>query len=174
MLMMTTTATRLTTTTASATSSASMRVHAIAIEELERVRRCGVDDFDNELRPFVTSDAGAPLRCCLREATAGERIALIAHRPFVARGPYAEIGPVFIHADACAGYAALRRYPEGFRHRRQILRAYDRTGAIVDAILIEGAEAERAIAAMFANPDVVLLHSRNVLFGCYMFAIEQG
>ena len=162
--------------TSSPSSPSRLKFRALSPEEIDRVRRRGVDDFGNALRPEIAVEAGAPLRCCLREAEAGERVVLIAHRPFAAesQSPYAEVGPVFIHADRCAGAPDSSRYPEAFRHRRQVLRAYDATGKIIDARLTEGDGAERTIAALFADPRASFVHSRNVLFGCYMFAIDRA
>jgi hypothetical protein len=149
------------------------RVEAIPTGVVERVRAAGVDDLGNEVVVRVADEPGAPLRCCLRDAEAGERIALIGYRPFPWDGPYAETGPVFVHADGCPGYAGTGAYPEGFRHRQQIFRAYGHDRTIVDARIVDGAGAEPAIADLLARPEVAFLHSRNVAYGCFMFAIHR-
>jgi hypothetical protein len=149
-------------------------VHAVPGSHLDRIRTRGVDDFAN---PVVASRdrAGAPLRCCLREATAGEAVALIAYQPSTLGGPYAEIGPIFVHAEACAGFADPGCYPEAFRHRQQVLRVYDAHGIQVYDLnrIVEGQDAEAAITDLLARPQVSFLHSRNVLAGCYMFGITR-
>ena len=159
------------------TTTTALRVDALPRADLVRIRGQGVDDFGNPLATTVVDEDGAdgtPLRCCLREARVGERVALIAYRPATVGGPYAEVGPVFIHAEACAGYAAPDRYPDGFRRRRQVLRAYGRDGAIVDAAIAkDGDEAEELCATFLARPDVAYIHSRNVLHGCYMFTVRR-
>jgi len=159
------------------TTTTVLRVDALPHADLARVRRRGVDDFGNPMVATVVDagDAGGtPLRCCLREAQVGERVALIAYQPATIGGPYAEVGPVFIHAEACAGYAAPDRYPDDFRRRRQLLRAYGGDGVIVDAAIAEdGAAAEERCAAFLARPEVAYIHSRNVLHGCYMFTVRR-
>ena len=55
-----------------------------------------------------------------------------------------------------------------------MLRAYDRRGWIRDAIVHDGSEPEREIARLFADPETVQLHSRNVAYGCFMFAVTRG
>jgi hypothetical protein len=81
---------------------------------------------------------------------------------------------VFIHAEACEGYTTPDHYPDGFRHRRQLLRAYTADGRIADATIAEhGNEAEQMCAAFFARPDIAYMHSRNVLYGCYMYTIRR-
>lgn len=150
----------------------SFRVAALPTSDLDRIRARQVDDFGNSL--VVNPDeAGAPLRCCLREAAVGERVTLIAYQPAAVGGPYAEVGPVFIHADPCGGYGDGGAYPAGFRRRRQLFRAYDADGRQVDNQIVDGRYAEAAIADLFARSDVAYLHSRNVLAGCYMFTIAR-
>jgi Protein of unknown function (DUF1203) len=151
-------------------------VEAIPASALRRIRAAGRDDQGNPLRISVAQEAGAPLRCCLREAAIGERLALIAWRPFDRDGPYAEVGPVFVHAEECPGYGSPSAYPEGYRHRRQVFRPYDHDGDMVyDALeIVEGADAEAAIARILARRDVAVIHSRNLLAGCYMFSIRRA
>lgn len=150
-------------------------VTALPAENLARIRARGVDDFGNPIVAFTVTEAGGtPLRCCLREAEPGERVALIAWQPARVGGPYAEIGPVFVHAEACDGYGDTGRYPEGFRHRRQLLRAYDGDGRQVDNVVVDGAYADDAIERLFARPEIAYLHSRNPLAGCFMFEVARG
>jgi hypothetical protein len=153
---------------------AAFRIDAIPAAELDRIRANGVDDFGNPLAPRVVRESGGtPLRCCLRDADAGERVVLIAYRPSEVGGPYAEVGPVFVHPQRCEGYGANGRYPEGFRHRQQLLRAYDARGRQVENVIVDGVRAEFAITDLLDRRDVAFVHSRNVLAGCYMFAITR-
>ena len=152
------------------------RIQALAARDLARIRATGCDDFDHPLRVSVADEEpGTPLRCCLREAHVGERVALISWRPLheAPNSVYAEVGPVFVHADDCPGYREESSYPEGFRHRVQVLRTYSADGDMLDAVMTEGASAEEAIAGLFTNPDAVVVHSRNVTAGCYMFAVYK-
>ena len=134
-----------------------------------------MDAFGNPVRPIVDESGGSPLRCCLRETTPSESIALIAVRPFPWPGPYAEVGPVFIHAATCGGYAEGHRYPQGFARRRQLLRAYDHDHRICDAVqAADGRQAERILSWLLSRPDVDFVHSRNVEWGCYMFTVRRA
>ncbi|HST84443.1 MAG TPA: DUF1203 domain-containing protein [Kineosporiaceae bacterium] len=150
-------------------------VSAIPPSHLRRIRAAEHDDFGNPVEVFVAQEAGeTPLRCCLREAGVGESVALIAHQPSDRGGPYAEVGPVFIHAEPCDGYQSANTYPEGFRRRRQLFRAYDVDGRQVHNQIVESTDdVSSVIAELFERPDVAFIHSRNVLAGCYMFAIHR-
>ena len=150
-------------------------VQAIPATELEHLWTSGVDRFGNSLVVTVNDEVGgALLRCCLTEAQVGERVALAAYKPFPFEGAYAEVGPIYIHADRCHGYPAVDRYPASFRHRDQVFRAYGHTDRIMSAEVVHGRDAEEAITRLLANPEVAFLHSRNVLYGCYMFTIHRG
>jgi hypothetical protein len=150
------------------------RIDAIGSEYLDRIRASGVDDFGNSVVTLVNESAnGTPLRCCLREAEVGEEVVLIAYQPAQLGGPYKEVGPVFIHAKRCDGYEAPGSYPEGFRHRQLLFRAYDITGTQVDNKIANGNDAEVAISDLFAMSHVADVHARNVLAGCFMFKVQR-
>lgn len=155
------------------TAPATFQIDPIPTETLRRIRERGIDDLGNPVMSEVTTEDGFPLRCCLRDSVAGERVAAIGYNPFQWSGPYAETGPVFIHADECPGYHDRHRYPAGFRHRQQIFRAYGPDRRIVDAVIVAGADAEPALAELLARPDVEFVHSRNVAYGCYMFTVRR-
>jgi hypothetical protein len=56
-----------------------------------------------------------------------------------------------------------------------VLRAYDQHGWIHDATTVhDGQDSEAVIAELLAVPDVAQIHSRNVAWGCYMFAITRA
>lgn len=162
------------TTTVESTSALSF--HALPPQELQRIRAAGVDDFGHAVRVSVAdAEPGTPLRCCLREAHVGERVALIAWRPLeeAPESVYAEVGPVFVHADDCPGYPDDVSYPQGFRHRRQVVRSYTAAGDMLDTAITDGRAATTAIARLLAVPAAAVVHSRNVEAGCYMFAVRR-
>jgi hypothetical protein len=142
---------------------------------LDELRAAAVDEAGNRLTAQTDTDGGSPLRCCLRESAPGERVLLIAYTPPGTRGAYAERGPVFIHAEPCGGYLTPDRYPPALRHRQQVVRAYDREGRIADGVLVgDGEQAMTVISELLARPDVMLVHLRNVGYGCYNFAVRRG
>jgi len=97
---------------------------------------------------------------------------LIAYQPSRIGGPYAEVGPVFVHAEPCPGWTG-DGYPPGNVHRCQLLRAYDDVGNQVDKVVAEPGRSDDEIRRLLARPEVAFLHSRNVLAGCFMFAITR-
>ena len=76
---------------------------------------------------------------------------------------------MFVHAEPCGGPTDTG-YPSEWR-RPQVLRAYDERGWIHPATTThDGTDPEAALARVLATPGVVEVHSRNVAYGCYMFA----
>jgi hypothetical protein len=166
--------TEATATTEAKEAGGALVYQAIPAEVLDAIRAAGQDEAGNPLLVQVQQDGGAPLRCCLREAQPGERLLLIAYTPPGTAGAYAERGPVFIHAERCAGYLTPHEYPPGLLGRQQVVRAYDRQGRIADGVLVaDGRQAQRVIADLLARPGVELVHLRNVGYGCYNFAVRE-
>jgi hypothetical protein len=151
----------------------SYRVSAIPACILADVRTRGTDAYGNPFVPRTDEAGGAPLRCCLRESWPGERIGLMAWSPFPWSGPYAEVGPVFVHADACDGYPTSDRWPPAYRGRRQVLRAYGQSQSIVAAVVAEPDEIDAALDELLARDDVDFVHARNVAHGCWMLTVSR-
>lgn len=148
-------------------------IQALPVDVLARVRSSGTDVSGNPIER-IEATGGEPLRCCLRDARAGERLILFGYEPPIGKSPYREIGAVFAHAEPCAGPPANAGYPPGWRGRRQVLRSYDRRGWIRDAVVHDGEDPERDIARLLADPEAVQLHSRNVAYGCFMFVVTRA
>lgn len=156
------------------TAAASYRIAAISPDLIEKVRSTGRDVSGNapvELR----ANGDEPLRCCLRNAVTGEGILLFGYEPVLpAQSVYREIGAVYVHAEPCDGWDGQGSYPTDWYGRAQVLRAYDANGWIHPATCIhDGSDPETAISGILVDPDVVEVHSRNVAYGCFMFAIHR-
>ncbi|MGD3108976.1 DUF1203 domain-containing protein [Streptomyces sp. YGL11-2] len=151
-----------------------LTVEPIPAGYLERVRAEGCDEAGNRVRAQVEDEGGNPLRCCLGESGLGERIMLIAYTPPGTAGPYAERGPVFVHAEPCAGYPARHKYPVGLAHREQVVRGYDHDGNMAAATVVSGGEqAVREMSELLSRPRIRTVHLRNVAAGCFNFAVRR-
>ncbi|MER7939595.1 DUF1203 domain-containing protein [Streptomyces sp. NPDC094458] len=145
------------------------------------------DDAGRPCVPYTATEGGEPLRCCLRGAGPGERIALVSYAPLrrwaagtgARPGAYDEQGPVFIHAGECGGPAADRAgYPFSRAGALRAVRRYNAVGEIVGGRLLEiPADEERgydeALAEAFADPEVALVHVRAVEYGCLHFEVRR-
>ncbi|MEV0785031.1 DUF1203 domain-containing protein [Streptomyces sp. NPDC050423] len=163
----------------------SYEARAIAPAALRELRE--TDDAGRPCVPYTATEAGSPLRCCLRGGEAGERIALVSYAPLrrwaaagrAKPGAYDEQGPVFIHAEPCAGPAPDRTgYPFSRAGALRTVRRYNAEGHIVGGRLLTiPAEEERgydeALTEAFADPEVALVHVRAVEYGCWHFEVRR-
>lgn len=148
-------------------------VHAVPAGALAAARATGRDVSGNTVVHLV-AEGGEPLRCCLRDAREGEELMLLGYAPELPASPYREVGAIFAHREVCEGPSRTDAYPVAWLGRPQVLRAYDRRGWIRAATLHDGSAPDEAIAGLLADPDVVQLHSRNVTYGCFMFAVSRA
>ncbi|MEV6926050.1 DUF1203 domain-containing protein [Dactylosporangium sp. NPDC051485] len=147
-------------------------VHAIDPAHIESVRTAGTDVSGHPVQR-MEAEGGEPLRCCLRNATAGEQLILFGYEPLLPPSPYREMGAVFAHATRCDGPSGSG-YPEAWRGRPQVLRAYDERGWIHPATRThDGTAPEAELADILADPAVVRVDSRNISYGCYMFTVTR-
>jgi hypothetical protein len=151
--------------------NAQLRYEGVPASELDRIRCNRHDDFGNVVVPR-TSGGGEPLRCCLTIAAAGEDIALVSHRPMAVGGPYAEVGPVFMHVSDCPG-PADGGFPFDFRDRRAVLRPYDATGQMLDGVVAEPGTSETELKRLFEDGSVDTVQVRNVIAGCWNFTVRR-
>jgi hypothetical protein len=163
--------------------STGFEVRAIAPGVLAELRVS--DDAGNA--PVLTDADGAPLRCCLRRVRPGERVALVSYAPLrrwaretgAEPGPYDEVGPVFIHPAECDGPDGSG-YPGSFATSARVLRAYNAGGRILGGRLVDPdaggspVPVESALAEMFADPAVALVHGRALEFGCFTFEVRRA
>lgn len=64
--------------------------------------------------------------------------------------------------------------PAAIRSRLISLRAFDESGEMIDADVVEGARLEPLIAQFLADPAVAYLHAHYARRGCYAVRIERG
>jgi hypothetical protein len=157
------------------TNEATFRIHALPAALLDEVRTSGRDVSGSPIVRLRASGDGEPLRCCLRNAHAGEPLILFGYAPPIAVGsPYREVGAVFAHAEPCAGPPPPDAYPPAWRGKPQVLRSYDARGFIHAAVVHDGSEPEAELARLLADPAAVQVHSRNVAYGCFMFVVTRS
>lgn len=138
-----------------------------------RVRATLRDDFGRTVA-VTTAAGGEPMRDQLRRAAPGERLILCSFQAVPLPSPFAEIGPVFVSADAPTLAPFRDSLPPGYFNRTFALRAYDRLDRIIDSTLVEPAEAAGAFAKFLARAEVTFLHARFAGHGCFAARIERS
>ena len=149
------------------------RVVPIATEVANRARAAAAAGASDHALVVADSPDAYPCRHCLRWATAGESLILFPFASVPPGYPYAESGPIFVHADACQRYAETEVFPFAFRKNR-VLRAYDSKHTMIDAAVVNGDEPEAVIENLLENPDTHFIHVRSLLRGCYTMGIARA
>ena len=151
-----------------------LSVHPLDPARLDAVREAGVDEFGNPFTPFDASGDGEPLRCCLRFARECEQIALISWAPFTEVSPWREVGPVYVHAERCAG-PERPGVPGGLSRGPLLLRTYREDGSMDYAhnTLIGADDVEPMLGDLLAHPEVATVHVRTVLPQCFLYAVTR-
>lgn len=147
--------------------------------ELAAAYRAGAPDANGQApEPRVSDGDGVPCRHCLGSVAAGEAYLVLAYRPFPALQPYAELGPVFIHADECAAHAPTEGLPERERRSKsgRILRGYGADDRIVygTGIVVDNGEIEAQAAAILERPDVAYVHMRSATNNCFTLRVDRA
>lgn len=149
-------------------------VHAIEPDELDRVRR-GLDDHGNLVEEFV-SEGDDQLRCCLRLSQAGESLLVMAHAPLTSRRPWAEVGPVFVHALECRPRQHRAGLPEFIGDAPRVLRSYTAEGDLYYRgirVTAAGENVDAVLSRLFDDPEVAQVHVRNLAAQCFILRVTR-
>ena len=124
----------------------------------------------------VVADApfGFPDRIEISDAAPGESLLLLNHLHQPADTPYRSGHAIFVRERAVAPTDMVGAIPPAMRARPLSLRAFDAEDMMVDADLVDGAEAEGLIARLFADPKVAYIQAHYARRGCYAGLIERA
>ena len=151
-----------------------MRYVAIPTDLARHYQAGGTDANGQVPERVVAEGAGNPCRHCLKMVPEGAGMLVLAHRPFPAPQPYAELGPIFLCAERCdAGggeeLSAILASPD------YILRGYGADDRIVygtGGVVATGAIPARA-GELLGDARVAYVHVRSARNNCYQVRIER-
>jgi Protein of unknown function (DUF1203) len=154
----------------------SIRFVALDTTTIEALR-AGAPDANGQPaeRHTATSD-GLPCRHCLETIKTGEPYLILGHRPFPAPQPYAEVGPIFLHAETCPKGGNSDAIPGFLDSPRYMVRGYGADDRIVYGTgqIVATAEIPAAAERLFANLTVRYLHVRSASNNCYHCRIDRA
>ncbi|MDJ0756579.1 MAG: DUF1203 domain-containing protein [Ardenticatenaceae bacterium] len=154
-----------------------LRFVALPTEEVRALQAGGLDANGQKPERHISDGKGVPCRHCLTLVAAGEPYLILNYRPFPDVQPYAESGPIFLHAEPCTRHNESRELPKMFRRYKQLLiRGYNHDDRIIygtGQVVIPG-EAEAALSQMLENPQVAYVHMRSATNNCYQGRVERG
>lgn len=148
---------------------------AMPTADADHLRGGGNDAYGKSPETAVSDGPGHPCRHCLANIDAGEKYLVLAYRPFPTLQPYAETGPIFLHADKCPRYEASEVMPPMLESPDYIVRGYGENDRIVygsGAVTPTVAIATRA-EELLQRDDIAYLHVRSARNNCYQCRIER-
>lgn len=146
--------------------------------EIARAYQSGEPDAYGRTPERRISDGdGVPCRHCLTEVAAGDEFLIVAYRPFPELQPYAETGPIFLHAAHCERHSEAGDTPDMFLEWNQLLiRGYGNDDRIQYGTgqVIRTEETAEIAARLLERPDVAYLHLRSASNNCFQCRIDRG
>jgi hypothetical protein len=124
----------------------------------------------------VTSDSvpGFPDRIELRDAAPGETLLLLNHVHHDVANPYRASHAIYVREGASEPYDEIDTVPRCMRLRLLSVRAFDASGMMVDADVVDGGVLQGVIERLLAKPEVETLHAHYAKRGCYAARIVRA
>jgi len=150
---------------------------AMATDEARRYWNGESDSNGDAPELHVAEGPGIPCRHCLAEVSVGEEYLILGYRPFPSPQPYAEVGPVFLHAKACERYADVQTTPamylggedrlvKGYSHDDRIVYG---TGRVVNPDDIQSYAQQ-----LLQDPKIAYIHVRSSTNNCFSCRIDRN
>ena len=155
----------------------SIRFVALDTELVKRLQNGGADANGQKPERHISPGGMMPCRHCLADIRAGEPYLILAHRPFPEAQPYAELGPIFLHAESCTRHSVSEDVPRMFLEREAyLIRGYGADDRIVygSGKIVAPAVMAEAAREAFGDPRVRYVHVRSASNNCYQCRIDQA
>ncbi|MGB8812204.1 MAG: DUF1203 domain-containing protein [Paracoccaceae bacterium] len=144
--------------------------------EQVRALQLGGPDANGQIPERQVSDGGGnPCRHCLQMIPHGMGMLVLAYRPFPEPQPYAEVGPIFLCADACdAGGGKV--LPAILASPDYIVRGYGTDNRIVygTGAVVPTEQIATAAALRLADARVAYVHVRSARNNCYQLRVDRA
>jgi len=116
---------------------------------------------------------GFPCRISLEDTPVGEEVILLPFTHQDSRSPYRASGPIFVRRGRPEAARIVNELPAYLTLRPLSVRAYDSADQMVDAEVVDGAEAEPLIERYLAREDVAYLHIHYARRGCFACRVDR-
>jgi hypothetical protein len=151
---------------------------AMATAEVHALQAGGLDANGQRPERHVSDGDGVPCRHCQCDVAEGEPYLILSYRPFSEPQPYAETGPIFLHAEPCERYVESTEIPAMFHrnNRRYLLKGYNERDRIVygTGTIVSPDELPVAAERILSREDVRYVHVRSATNNCYQLRMERA
>ncbi len=155
----------------------SIRYAAMPTHEARSFQAGAADAYGQAPERKVSEGSGVPCRHCLCDVAEGEAYLILAYRPFPELQPYAETGPIFLHADPCERNPDQSETPAMLLKRpAHLIKGYGPNDRIVYGTgkIVTSPELTSSAAAILERGDVAYVHVRSALNNCYTCRIDRA
>jgi hypothetical protein len=124
-------------------------------------------------RVIADTIPGYPCRVSLLDAEVGEPVLLMNYEHQSASSPYRSSHAIFVREWAYEARLNEREIPKLLRQRLLSVRAFDDSGMMLNADIVDGQHLEELFQRMLANDAVEYLHLHNAQRGCYVARVDR-
>jgi hypothetical protein len=117
---------------------------------------------------------GFPCRVSLQDAEPGETLLLLNYEHLPVTSPYRARHAIYVRENAQTATPAVNEIPDVLRTRLLSLRAYDRSGMMVEADVVHGSDIEPVIERILSEENVDFIHVHNAKPGCFAARIDRA
>lgn len=152
-----------------------LRVRGISTSECEHIWRGGADANGQPAIARIAQGVANPCRHCLGLIAEGADKLVLAYRPFDSIHPYAEIGPIFLHAQPCKPYES-DRLPQWFNYLEPALvRGYgtDHWIRYDTGHVVQGKDIAATCEAILSDLTIAYVHVRSK-YNCFQCRVDRG
>ena len=125
------------------------------------------------LRCISDSKPGFPCRVSLTDVEPGNPVMLVNFEHLPVESPYRASHAIYVSA-AAQPFDQVGVVAPALRERLLAIRAFDATGLMVDADLVEGRTVEPLLARLLERREVAYLHAHFARRGCFAARIERA
>ena len=126
------------------------------------------------MRVIADKKPGFPCRITLADAEPGESLILTHYEHQDAASPYRASHAIYVREGATEAAMFEDEIPDYLALRLLSVRAFDDSGMMTDADVVQGDALKPVIERMFADPRVAYLHVHNARPGCFAARIDRA
>lgn len=153
-----------------------LHISPIPTEHAESYWSGGLDAHGLKPERHISDGTGTPCRHCLDAVVQGETYLILAYCPFAEMQPYAEVGPIFLHAKPCSAYRQNEAIPAMYLDGEpRILRGYDRDNRIIYGTgkVLRPPDMAHHAGELLRDPAIAYVHVRSSMNNCFTFRIDR-
>ena len=153
-----------------------LKFAALPTEPVRALQAGGLDANGHAPEVDISDGLGNPCRHCLRDIPQGQKMLVLAYRPFPCAQPFAELGPIFLCADPCERHTDSVELPTMFsRREKMLIRAYGGDDRIVYGTgqVVETKNIATEASKLLEREETAYLHMRSASYNCYQCRIDK-